>query len=43
MSRFSTVAAETFYGWLRLMNSTAAYSGSSGAYVAVSRVWELVL
>jgi len=25
--RLSTAAAETFYGWLRLMNSTAAYGG----------------
>ena len=27
--RLSTAAAETFYGWLRLMNSTAAYRLSS--------------
>jgi len=26
--RLSTAAAETFYGWLRLMNSTAAARGS---------------
>jgi len=30
--RLSMAAAETFYGWLRLMNSTTAYGGGSGAY-----------
>ena len=30
--RLSTAAAETFYGWLRLMNSTAAYGGGSGNF-----------
>jgi len=30
--RLSAAAAETFYGWLRLMNSTAAYGGGSGVY-----------
>jgi len=35
--RLSAVAAETFYGWLRLMNFTAAYGSGSGAYRAPAR------
>ena len=42
--RLSTAAAETFYGWLRLMNSTAAYGGGSGAYgPSVSRTRNLLV
>jgi len=34
--------AKTFYGWLRLMNSTAAYGGGSGAYMTAKAVWQKI-